>query len=73
MATDDVKIKARGLFQYESIFIHLPNTKNENPLNPRHPFHNHPHACQAEEIPFLIRFTEDCPSFNSCFFKMLIM
>jgi hypothetical protein len=56
MAIDDVKIKAKGLFQYESIFILLLNTKNENPHNPRHPFHHHPHARQAEEIPFLAPF-----------------
>jgi len=53
VAIDDVKIIAKGLFQYESIFILLPNTQNENPLNPRYPFHHNPHACQVEEIPFL--------------------
>jgi len=47
------RLKRGWLFQYESIFILLPNTKNENPHNPRHPFHHHPHACPAEEIPFL--------------------
>ncbi len=72
MAVDDVKIKARGLFQYKSIFILLPNTKYENPHNPRHPFHHHPHAGQAEEISFLTLVLADYPYLNFCFYKLLI-
>jgi hypothetical protein len=54
-------------------FLYFYQTvKNENPINPRHPFHHHPHARQAEEISILASFTADCPSFNFCFDKMLI-
>jgi hypothetical protein len=45
---------------------------NENPLNPRHPFHHHPHAGQDEEISFLAFPAAIYSCFDFCLEKMLI-